>query len=123
MTTKRTPINRPPRGDRFTPAALAAFEKMLALEERCTCEPIDWKGAYWEHEECRACARWWRYHDLLCDELRLKPWQIPAVESPDAVCPYPAGSQAAAHCKPKLEAQARYLALAAALYASKTVTP
>jgi hypothetical protein len=119
MTTKRRPIRRPPRGDRFSPAALAAFGKMLVLEQRCTCAPVDWKGAYWEHEECRACRAWSVQDHILCRELRLKPWQVPAVESPDAVCFYPAGSAAAAHCKPKLEAQARYRALMAALDASR----
>jgi len=38
MTAKRTPINRPPRR-RITPAALAAFRRMQALESQCTCTP------------------------------------------------------------------------------------
>jgi hypothetical protein len=32
-----------------------------------------------------------RLDSLFCDELRLKPWQFPAVEQPDAKSPYPPG--------------------------------
>jgi hypothetical protein len=108
MSTKRTPINRPPRGNRFTPAALAAFREMQRLADACTCAPVNWDGEHWDREQCKACEQWWQQHSILVDELRLKPWQWPAVESPDATCPYPEGCYAAQQWKPDLAAQARY---------------
>lgn len=115
MSTKRTPIHRPPRGGEFSPAALAAFRKMQRLDARCTCEPIDWDRKYWDHDECPACARWWQQHNILWGELKLKLWEWPAVKHPDAMCPYPEGCEAALKWKPDLEAQERYRALDAAL--------
>lgn len=32
---------------------------------------------------------WWSLHSGLCIELKLAPWQFPAIERPDAVCTYP----------------------------------
>jgi hypothetical protein len=107
MSTKRTPINRPPRF-LITPGAIAAFNVMRKLDAQCTCAPVNWDGEYWEHEQCEACEQWWRQHSVLHDELRLTPGQWPAVEDPDAVSPYPEGSQARINAKPDLEAQARY---------------
>ena len=86
MTAKRTPIRRPPRRH-IRPAAIAAFRRMQALEEQCTCTPTN--------DECPACVEWWRLHDLLHDELRCKPWQWPAIEHPNDVCPYPPSTGAA----------------------------
>jgi hypothetical protein len=74
MTSKRTPINRPPRGT-ITPTALAAFRKMQRLERRCTCGDDG-------HGDCPACEEWWRQHSILHGELRLKPWQWPAYLPP-----------------------------------------
>jgi hypothetical protein len=82
MTSKRTPINRPPRAT-ITPAALEAFRKMQRLERRCTCEEPDWDGAYWNQEQCPACEQWWAQHSILHGELRLRPWQWPAYRRPD----------------------------------------
>ena len=72
---------------------------MQALEDACTCPPIDWAGEHWKHRPdrpCVACEEWQRAHNVLHDELGLKPWEWPAVEHPESVCPYPAGSPAAA---------------------------
>jgi hypothetical protein len=107
MSTKRTPINRPPRF-RITPGAIAAFREMLKLETKCTCAPIAGDGAYLEHEQCKACEQWWKQHAVLVDELRLTPGQWPAIEDPHAESPYPEGSEARTHDKPDLEAQARF---------------
>jgi hypothetical protein len=101
MPTNRTPIHRPPRTPRFTPAALDAFRQMLRLERECCCEPIDWDKEYWNHKQCAACDQWWEQHSVLRKELQTKPWQWPCVERPGA------GSD--------LEAQARYRELEAAL--------
>jgi hypothetical protein len=85
MTTKRTPINRPQRR-RLTPKAIETFRKML---------------------ECDG-EEWWQQHRILCLELRCKPWEFPAVQSPDVVNPYPAGSYAAERWQPDADAQARW---------------
>jgi hypothetical protein len=114
MSTKRTPIGRPPQLTSFPPEALAAFRKMQELEGRCRCKPRDWKGEYWKHTECKACQDWWDQHGILHEALRCKPWQWPCVEHPDSVAPYPTGSAAAKSWQPDLEAQALYRALAAA---------
>ena len=106
MTTTRTPIGRAPRAAQITPRAIAAFRKMQRLEMKCTCAP-DWEGKYFEHEQCRACDQWFRQHRILHGELNLQPWQWPAIENPDAVSPYPPGSEAALNDKPDLEAQER----------------
>jgi hypothetical protein len=86
MPTKRTPINRATK-TRLSPIALDAFRRMQTA-------PTD--------------DEWWSHHSILVRELRLKPWQWPAVEHPDAQCPYPVGSYAAQHWQPNLKAQARY---------------
>jgi hypothetical protein len=116
MSTKRRPINRPRRDDRFTPAALEAFRKMRELEGRCRCKPRNWAGEYWKHKPCRACDEWWEQHAVLYAELRCKLWEFPCVEHPaDAASPYPKGSWADKNWQPDLDAQARYRALAEAL--------
>jgi hypothetical protein len=116
MSTKRTPINRPAR-QQIPPEALDIFRKMKTVEQRddCRCEPRDWDGAYWDWTPCRSCEEWNALNAALCRPLKLRPWQFPAVEHPDAQCPYPAGSHAAAQWKPDLEAQARYRELENAL--------
>jgi hypothetical protein len=110
--TKRTPTSRR-RSPAISPRAVELFEAMRELE--CECEPIDWGGEYWNRETCAGCERWRELHGLLNRELRLRPWQFPAIEHPDAENPYPPGSPAAASWKPDLEAQARWRALEAAL--------
>jgi hypothetical protein len=117
VTTKRRPINRPPRSQ-FTAAALAAFRKLQALEKSCTCEPINWNGEYWKHERCPACTAWWVQHKIIHRELKLGVLQWPCVERPGADNPYPEGSEAAALDKPDLQAQALYAALEQACRAS-----
>jgi hypothetical protein len=52
--------------------------------------------------------RWWELHNKLFDELRAKPWEFPCIEPPGT--PYEAGWNR----KTSDEAQARYVALAAA---------
>jgi len=89
MPTTRTPIGRPPRGLHITPKAIEAFGRMRNLDQLCTCDPIDWDGAYWKHELCPACEAWWEHHSILWNELSLKPWQWPAIETPGAVTCYP----------------------------------
>ena len=109
MTTTRRPRSRPIKPE-ISAAAIAAFRKMQQLDLQCTCAP-DWDGAYWEHQECRACEQWFRQHRILWGELSLQPWQWPAIETPGAVSPYPEGSDAALNDKPDLEAQERYCML------------
>jgi hypothetical protein len=88
--TKRTPINRPQRR-RFEPQTLEAFRRLRDHRDPCTCEPIDWRGRYWEHgEPCASCNRWWDLHGELTKHWpNMKPWMRPLVLSPAAQCPYP----------------------------------
>jgi hypothetical protein len=111
MPTTRTPIGRGPSKPKITPAAIAAFKRMQKLEAACTCKPIDWEGKYWEREECKACEQWWEEHSILFHELKLPPWEWPAIERPDACSPYPKGSRADQSWKSDLAAQVRYRAL------------
>jgi hypothetical protein len=36
--------------------------------------------------------QWWHLHAKLYSELKLAPWEWPAIEHPDAECDYTAGS-------------------------------
>jgi hypothetical protein len=114
MTTKRKPIARLGRAQIFA-AALDAFRRMQQLEQQCTCAPDRLGWRLWCAGGCSTCDQWWEHHAILHRELRLRPWQFPAVEHPDAQCPYPAGSYAAGRWRPDEEAQARYRALENAL--------
>src|SRR6516225_7698800 len=107
MSTTRRPISRPLRVG-ITPKALDAFRKMVDVEDKCTCPPIDWEGKYWKRPpNCQACETWWQQNSILCDELRLKPWEWPAVQHFSARSPYSEGCEADKRWRPNLEAQAR----------------
>jgi hypothetical protein len=93
-----------------------AVDLFAAMREcECTCEPRDWSGEYWKHEQCAGCEAWWQMHGKLFALLQLHPWQWPAYEHPDAACPYPPGSHAAEHWRPNADARERYHQLSAAL--------
>ena len=81
---------------------------MQKLEAECTC-PTDWTDKHCER--CAACEGWWQQNSILCRELRLPPWEFPAVQHPDAVPAYPKGSPAYEKWQPDLAAQARWRAL------------
>ncbi|WP_192733921.1 hypothetical protein [Bradyrhizobium sp. OAE829] len=81
------------RNFEITPLAISTFEKMRAIE--CACVPRDWAGKYWVHTQCSGCEQWWDLHSTLWDELKLRLWEWPAFEDPNATCPYPAGCCAA----------------------------
>jgi hypothetical protein len=98
MSTKRTPLRRDTRRQ-ITPEAADLFRQMEALKLRCTRAPIDWKGACWKQDSCAACDERQRLQGELHSALALKPWEWPAYQHPDSVCPYPAGSHAAQHWK------------------------
>ena len=76
MTTKRTPIRRPPRST-IMPRAVELFIAMRAI--RCTCPPD--KPIH--RKPCRGRDQWWRFNGELCRELRLEPWQFPAIAHRD----------------------------------------
>ena len=111
MSTKRKSISRPPRRQ-ITPLAIRLSTEMEAIS--CTCAPRDWDGIYWVYEQCAGCKRWWELHGRLHDELRCRPWEWPCIQSPEAECPYPAGSPAAQSWQPNEKAQQMWQALAAA---------
>jgi hypothetical protein len=113
MSTKRIPIHRPIRAQ-IPLEALDLFREMKKVG--CACPSIDWKGKYWERQECPGCERWWSLHSRLAQLLpETRPWHWPVIQSPGAKCPYPEGSPAAAAWQPNEEAQARWRVLDAAL--------
>lgn len=95
MPTNRQPIRRPPRGPTITGEAIATFRRMYELEYVCDCGG-DPKA------RCAPCKEYFRLDSKLCDLLKLKPWEFPAVRHPDA------------DGEPDHEARARYRALAKA---------
>ena len=121
VTTKRTAIARPRRGQ-LVPEALDIFEAMKKLE--CTCPPVDFEGANVDGEDCPGCQRWRSLHSRLAQLLPgVRPWHWPVVEEPQAQCPYPEGSHAAARWRPNEQGQARWLELEVALAERKKLTP
>jgi hypothetical protein len=110
MSTKRIPIHRPIRAQ-IPLEALNLFREMKNVG--CACPPIDWKGRYWERQECPGCERWRALHSRLAQLLPgIRPWHWPVIQSPRVQCPYPAGSNAAGQWR---TAQARWRELEAAL--------
>jgi hypothetical protein len=69
-TTRKTIHRRPTR--RITKRAVDIFDNMEALKKHCSC------GADIIRDECDTCKEWWRQHNELHDELKLRPWQWPA---------------------------------------------
>jgi hypothetical protein len=110
MVTTRTPIDRPGRVQ-VTPRAVALWEQMQQVE--CTCTPRDW-SRYWEHQRCDGCEEQNRLRRAIHVELRLPPWEIPAVMPPDAPNPWPPGSRRHAEWRPNADAVARWEILATA---------
>lgn len=96
MATKRTPLKRNMKRQ-IIPEAVEVFRRMEAAASACTCEPIDWDGEYWKHEQCPACRGWWDAHARLWVLVGAKLWQFPCVQDPEDECPYPEGCHAAAH--------------------------
>ena len=115
VTTKRIPIARPRRAQ-IVPEALDTFDEMKQL--KCTCP----EGAC--RDECPGCQLWWRLHSRLAQLLPgRRPWHWPVIENPQAECPYPEGSYAAARWQPNEQGQARWRELDAALTERKKLTP
>jgi hypothetical protein len=102
MTTKRKPINRPPRVQ-ITPLAIRLFTEMAAIS--CTCAPRDRGDEYRGHKECAGCTTWWELHGRLHQELQCRPWEWPCIRSPETECPYPLGSPANQNWRPHDKAQ------------------
>jgi hypothetical protein len=109
MTTKRVPIKREQRTP-ISARALELFARMRAAEQRC---PTLASG---RNDGCEACRAWFGLNDLLFEELRLKPWQFPAIRHPKAK-PSPF-----TNLEEWRAAQARYLILAQALDAEPSLT-
>jgi len=60
----------------ISPEALAAFKRMLELDDRCKCDRDDFYSPV-----CRACNSWWKAHRVLEAELGVKDdW--PCVQKP-----------------------------------------
>ena len=105
MTTLRTPIHRP-LVSRISPRAMTTFRKMLRLEARCRCK-VD------AAERCKPCQKSFELDAVIGRELKLSPWQFPAIAHPSEPSPYSAASGTTGALNWPA-AQARYHALAEA---------
>jgi hypothetical protein len=79
MPTKRT-LKQPKRVLRITSHAVELFRQMEALPE-CSCVV---GPEHWQSKTCDACEEWRKLHKHLHTELKMKPWEWPAFEYPDA---------------------------------------
>jgi len=68
--SKRPPTRRKPVAV-ITDRAIDLFDDMETLETQCSCGGD-------VLFECDACEKYWDQHNILYDELKLKPWQWPA---------------------------------------------
>jgi hypothetical protein len=74
MPTNRRPFFRD-RQPAFPPRAIEIFKRMV-VDIECTCED----GS---KTKCAGCEEYHALDRELCDVLKLKPWQYPALISPD----------------------------------------
>jgi hypothetical protein len=75
---------------------VALFQRMQAARFNCTCPEPEPDAPYWQRPKpCPACDEYWAAHGKLHRALGLPLNEWPAVEYPDAECPYPAGCHAA----------------------------
>jgi hypothetical protein len=96
MTTNRTPIARLGHPLQISPRALSLFtatERARRKRRAAACIANEYGLC---RMECGACQAWQNAHSELCIELRLKPWQFPALP----ICPYPPGSSASRDWEP-----------------------
>jgi hypothetical protein len=109
----------PPEPHGFTPRAIRLFQLIKRTLRRCTCvQPIFFvnEQKLWESRACTACRTAVDLQYDLCRELRLPLWIDVAVQSPDAVSPYPPGVyDAHERWTPDVDAQRRWCELDAAL--------
>jgi hypothetical protein len=80
MPTNRTPI-RPGSNRVITILSRSLFRQMKEQPAKCTCVIDDPTGCN-QRMDCPACERWWKLHGDLCKDLKLKPWQFPAIVHP-----------------------------------------
>jgi hypothetical protein len=78
MPTMRTPINRPMKM-KLSPVAINAFRQKMLLTCRCIADI---------KIRCRSCQRGFELDMIISRELRLAPWQFPAIAHPDDASPY-----------------------------------
>ena len=76
MTAKRTPIRRRPHLQ-ITPLAIRAYRLMREARQQYICELTGLRSREEPWRHCRACEERWRQHDILYDDLCLKPWEYP----------------------------------------------
>jgi hypothetical protein len=97
MTTNRTPIARVGQPLQITARALELFaltEKARRKRRAATCVANEY--GLCRMEGCPPCEAWQNAHTELCIELRLKPWQFPALP----ICPHPPGTPASRDWEP-----------------------
>jgi hypothetical protein len=84
MVTNRTPRRVEKMTKVVTDRAVETFKQMQTLPP-CTCV---WGPKYWNRIECASCDRWWDLHRELHAELKLRPWEWPAVDHPPGAPPH-----------------------------------
>jgi hypothetical protein len=93
--TRRTPLGRK-AGLVITPRVLelfAATEKARRKRRAAGCVVNEYGLC---RMECGACQAWQDAHSELCIELRLRPWQFPALP----ICPHVPGTRASREWEP-----------------------
>jgi hypothetical protein len=103
------------RLERITPEALGLFRQIVSLQ--CKCPPGEFTRACWNEPRCARCDERHRLDVQLFSLLRLKPWEVYAVQSPNSPCPYPDDSWGARHWTRDADAIERWCAFEAALAA------
>ena len=68
------------RLERITPEALGLFRQIVSLQ--CKCPPGEFTRACWNEPRCARCDERHRLDAQLFTLLRLKPWEVHAVQSP-----------------------------------------
>jgi hypothetical protein len=94
--TKRNPIRRP-TVQQISARAVELYGALrrASRARRGAIDCTNAKSGYCT-TKCRACQAWYDAHDVLHTELRLKPWEWPALPR----CPFPPGSAAAREWHP-----------------------
>jgi hypothetical protein len=94
--TRRVPLRRPV----LQQISMRAIELFRELERarRARRRAVDCSVSRYGlcSAQCGACMAWWDAHDALHSELRLRPWQWPALPKN----PYPPRSPAARKWRP-----------------------
>jgi hypothetical protein len=96
MTTNRVPIARVGHPLQISARALELFKQTERARRRRRAAACVANEHGLCRMECGACQAWQDAHSELCIELRLKPWQFPALP----ICPHKPGTAASRDWEP-----------------------